>query len=194
MDELVRTLEEYASNADAYVETYRSQSVAALYGNAFFEALTGDRVLDVGCGPGSDLETVAAAGYDVTGLDITPAFLRAARDHVADASLVRGDMRRLPFRTDAFDGVWSSASFLHVPRSDAIETLRAFRRVLGEAGIVFLSVKREATTPGESEDRHFEYYRPNELRALLHDAGLEPRRVRTVDDWISVLAEDAGRR
>lgn len=188
MDELVRTLEEYASNSNAYVEKYRSVSVATRYGDAFFDALEGDRLLDAGCGPGPDLETMVTGGYDVTGLDITPAFLRAAREHVPDASLVRGDMRRLPVRSGAFDGVWSCASFLHVPRSDAIETLREFRRVLDEDGIVFCSVKREATTPGESEDRHFEYYSPDELRSVLREAGLEPRRVRTVDNWVSVLA------
>lgn len=34
----------------------------------------------------------------------------------------------------------------------------------------------------------------DELRSTLRDVGLEPRRVRTVDNWVSVLAEDATHR
>lgn len=197
MDEIARTLEEYESDADAYVRKYRAESVAALYGDPFFDALSGDRLLDVGCGPGPDVSTFESAGYDAVGLDLTPAFLQAARDHEPAASFVRGDMRDLPFDDATFDGVWSSASLLHVPRSDAATTLREFHRVLRPGGVVFCSVKRAPTTSGESEDRHFEYYRAGEIRSLVRDAALEPLAVETEANWVSVLARtgpaDAGR-
>ncbi|WP_247000085.1 class I SAM-dependent methyltransferase [Halosolutus gelatinilyticus] len=193
MDEVSRTLDAYESDPDAYVEKYRSVSIAARFGDAFFDALDGDRILDVGCGPGSDLETMVSAGYDATGLDITPSFLRAASDRLPATSLARGDMRRLPFRNGAFDGVWSCASFLHVPRPDAVETLREFRRVLADAGIVYLSVKRSETEPRDGEDRYFEYYGPDELRSALREAALEPRRVDVHENWVSAIAENAGR-
>lgn len=54
MDEVTRTLETYEGDAEHFVEKYRGGSVPATYGGSFFEALSGDRVLDVGCGPGSD--------------------------------------------------------------------------------------------------------------------------------------------
>ncbi len=188
MSELSRTLEEYESDADAYVRKYCAESVAALYGDLFFDVLAGDRLLDVGCGPGSDVSTFDAAGYDAVGLDLTASFLRAARDRNPTAPFVRGDMRDLPFEDGAFDGVWSSASFLHVPRSDATVTLREFRRVLRPDSVVFCLVKRTPTTPDESRDRHFEYYRPDEIRALLERAAFEPVRVETEENWIRTLA------
>ncbi|SEQ86063.1 class I SAM-dependent methyltransferase [Natrinema salaciae] len=196
MDDVSRTLEEYESDADAYVRKYRSGSIAARYGRPFFEALTGSRLLDVGCGPGADISTFESAGYDVVGLDLTPSFLRAARDSDSTASLVRGDMRRLPFGDGSVDGIWSSASFLHVPRSDAAPTLREFRRVLRPAGVVFLSVKRAPTTPGESNERHFEYYGPEAIGSIVRDAGFEPVVVETEENWVSMVAsaetDDAG--
>lgn len=194
MDEVSRTIDAYESEPDAYVEKYHSESIAADYGDPFLDALDGSRLLDVGCGPGSDLEHLSAVGYDVTGLDITPAFLRAASDRVPDASLARGDMRQLPFRRDVFDGIWSSASFLHVPRSDATRTLREFRRVLTDGGIVYVSVKRFERDLRDADDRYFEYYGPDELRAVIRKSGLEPKRVELDENWVSALAVDAGRR
>lgn len=187
MDEVRRTLDAYESDADAYVEKYLDASVAARYGDEFFDALDGDRILDVGCGPGPDLETFADRGYDVTGIDLTPSFLRAARDQVPDAALARGDMRRLPFEAGSFDGVWASASLLHVPRADATAALREFRRVLDGNGVAFVSVKRGETPGSDPNGRHFEYYRERELRELLADAGLEPFSVRTETNWVSAV-------
>ncbi|GAA0667777.1 class I SAM-dependent methyltransferase [Natronoarchaeum mannanilyticum] len=189
MDEVRRTLDAYESDADAYVEKYLDASVAARYGDAFFDELDGDRILDVGCGPGPDLETFAERGYDATGLDLTPAFLGAARDQVPDAALARADMRRLPFEAGSFDGVWSSASLLHVPRADAAAALREFRRVLDRDGVAFVSVKRGETPGSDPNGRHFEYYRERELRELLADAGLDPVRIETERNWVSAVVE-----
>lgn len=187
MDEVRRTLEAYESGADAYVEKYLDASVADQYGDAFFDELDGDRILDVGCGPGPDLETFAGRGYDATGLDLTPSFLGVAREHVTEAALARGDMRRLPFEAGSFDGVWASASLLHVPRADATAALREFRRVLDGDGVAFVSVKRGETPGSDPNGRHFEYYRERELRALLDDAALEPVNVRTETNWVSAV-------
>ncbi|SDR31251.1 Methyltransferase domain-containing protein [Natronobacterium texcoconense] len=189
MDDASRTLETYESDVDAYVRKYREQSVAVLYGEPFLDALAGDRLLDVGCGPGSDLSTFESAGYEPVGFDLTDGFLRAAGESASSAPLVRGDMRALPFADATFDGVWSSASFLHVPRSDAAETLGEFRRVLRPDGVVFLSVKRASARPEESRDRHFEYYRPDEIRSSVADAGFVPEIVETTEEWIAIVAE-----
>lgn len=187
-DDVDRTLQTYEEGADAFVEKYRSESIAARFGDPFLGMLPGDRLLDVGCGPGSDADVFAQAGYDVIGLDLTPSFVRAADRHVSDGTFLRGDMRRLPFRDGAFDGVWSCASFLHVPRSDASATLREFRRVL-DGGVVFLSVKRPANDVGPDDPRHFEYYEPDEIRSLVSAASFEPRRMTADENWVSIVAD-----
>lgn len=62
------------------------------------------RVLDLACGPGRHAGRLAARGARVTGFDLSmPLLTRARRRLGADAALVRGDMRRLPFRPAAFD-------------------------------------------------------------------------------------------
>lgn len=70
----------------------------------------GARVLDVGCGPGRHAIELAAAGYAVTGIDVSPRFLAIAaedaRSRGIQLSLFEMDAREMPFG-DEFDAVIS---------------------------------------------------------------------------------------
>ena len=63
------------------------------------ELRPGDRVLDLGCGPGLYCEALASRGLDVTGVDISPGSLEHARQAAAEAGLsirfIEGDYRAL---------------------------------------------------------------------------------------------------
>jgi SAM-dependent methyltransferase len=94
------------------------QEVAALI--ELLGLTPGERVLDVGCGPGRHAFALADAGFDVLGVDISPTFVDLARQAAADAaSLGAGtaartgaasfeclDARALPFDGE-FDAVIS---------------------------------------------------------------------------------------
>jgi len=60
------------------------------------------RVLDVGCGAGRHTRAFADRGARCTGLDLSAALLRLARQTTA-APLVRADMRHLPIRPASMD-------------------------------------------------------------------------------------------
>jgi SAM-dependent methyltransferase len=196
MDEVARTRSVYESNSGAFVEKYRSESIAERFGEPFFDALRGARVLDVGCGPGSDSETFAERGYDVTGLDMTPSFLDSAWGNVPAARFALGDMRHLPFESDSFDGVWACASLLHVPREDVPATLAEFSRVLDDGETLYCSLKRGDESGFDGDGRFFERHTADAVRELLVDAGFEPVHVETADaaavasqdGWVQVVA------
>ncbi|MDQ4144502.1 MAG: class I SAM-dependent methyltransferase [Actinomycetota bacterium] len=70
----------------------------------------GQRILDVGCGPGRHSVAFARAGLSVTGVDVSARFLElaadAARSAGVSASFFEVDARRMPF-DDEFDAVVS---------------------------------------------------------------------------------------
>ena len=59
----------------------------------------GDRVLDLGCGPGRHLAALRRLGIAAVGLDLSAGFLAAA----GPGARVRADARRVPFARGCFD-------------------------------------------------------------------------------------------
>lgn len=115
-----------------------------------------DRILDLGCGWGRHLALLRDAGHGLVGLDVSPALLalapatpveeRAAAGAdpaetgplpgAGSASLVAGDMRRLPLADASFDVVLNLATSLGLFLEDAaaVEALAEARRVLRPGG------------------------------------------------------------
>ncbi len=93
--------------------------------------------LDVGSGAGSQalvLADVMGMAGEVIGVDATEELVERARE-VADAAgvskrvrFVEADMRRLPFRDDTFDWLWSSDCVLYHP-GDSRPALQEMLRV-----------------------------------------------------------------
>jgi len=69
--------------------------------------LSGNRLLDVGCGTGKSFLLMLERGWQVTACDISPSMLELARAKVGDAArLSVADMRELPAFGE-FDLVWA---------------------------------------------------------------------------------------
>ncbi|WP_029458808.1 class I SAM-dependent methyltransferase [Solidesulfovibrio alcoholivorans] len=85
----------------------------------------GDRVLDLGCGPGRMLGQLVAQGFRVAGVDRNKASLALAREK--GLPVVRSDLAALPFGDGAFD-----AGILHAVLT-TLATPGVRHGVLGEA-------------------------------------------------------------
>ncbi|MFH5798422.1 class I SAM-dependent methyltransferase [Haladaptatus sp. CMAA 1911] len=193
------TISTYQSAVEEYRELHADRTGVEPLVERFLAAVeetagANARIADVGCGPGWESATFGEHGHDVVGIDLTPNFLRAARDVAPEAMFARMDMRRLAFESRSFDGLWACASFLHVPREDAPETLAAFRRILELGGVCLLSVKHgDGETSGDvydADERRFTLYRPDELRTMVDGADFT---VESVDldpsgSWVQLLA------
>lgn len=83
----------------------------------------GHDYLDVATGSGNAAEAAARRGATVTGLDLVPELIDAARARFADAGLeaefVVGDAGSLPFDDDSFDRVTSIFGVMFAPRQEA---------------------------------------------------------------------------
>ena len=122
----------------AYLELYphRDEEEAARAVALYRERTglaAGARVLDLACGAGRHLQRLRAADLQAVGIDLSAPLLDAARARPGvDGSIVRADMRRLPFAAGTFDGLvnfFTSFGYFLTPEED-IEVLREIRRVL----------------------------------------------------------------
>jgi SAM-dependent methyltransferase len=118
---------------------------------------SGERVIDVGCGAGTDslvaAQMVGPAG-SVTGLDMTPEMLAKARASGAEmgavhVAFVEGEAEAIPFPDESFDVVISNGVIDLVPDKEAV--FSEIGRVLGPGGrlqIADVTIQRPVSEEG----------------------------------------------
>jgi SAM-dependent methyltransferase len=91
--------------------------------------------LDLGCGTGRHATAfLAAAGFQVTGLDLSVRSIEVARRELPAARFLVGDMATIAFPADTFDLVTAFYSIIHLPREEHGRLLRRVARWLRPGG------------------------------------------------------------
>ncbi|GAA2905607.1 class I SAM-dependent methyltransferase [Nonomuraea rubra] len=158
----------------------------------------GARWLDAGCGTGALTAAIleVAEPAEVLGVDTSEGFLAGARARVTDAraGFRAGDMRALPLPAGRFDAVVSglALNFVPDPGRAVAEQVRVAARggvvaayvwdYAGEMGMIRhfwdAAVALDPAAAELDEGRRFPLCRPDGLRALWAEAGLEGVTVR----------------
>jgi SAM-dependent methyltransferase len=152
-------------------------------------AAPGLELLDVATGSGNVAIAAAQAGANVTGLDLTPELLEAARRRAADAELdvrfIEGDAEDLPFESDSFDRVTSCFGVMFAPRHEqaAHELTRVARPGAsiavaawtpdGLVGRTFRAVGAHMPTPPPELKPPVMWGTEDHIRSLFADSGAE---------------------
>jgi ubiquinone/menaquinone biosynthesis C-methylase UbiE len=156
------------------------------WGRATLPHLRGERVLELGHGPGHLLVALEREGFDPVGLDLSPHMGRQAQVRLRSAGLsvppVRGRAQALPFRDGSFDTVVATfpTGFIVDPA-----TLREVTRATSPKGrlVVALGARFEGEglfasfltwvyrVTGQNEPS------PDAFGPWLEEAGLSPRTV-----------------
>ena len=93
--------------------------------------------LDAACGTGRHARTLAGLGYEVIGVDSTPAMLDIAREKLPDADFRIGHLEALPVADASIDLITCALALTHVPALEPV--MQEFARVLRPAGHAVLS-------------------------------------------------------
>ena len=121
---------------------YTQREIAFLAQN---DLLTpGHRILDLACGGGRHSVAMAQRGVVVTGMDLGPAAIAAARRRAKRAGVgvewLQGDLRRLPFKGDFHVVTFIFGCFTEMPRCQAEEVLAGISNSLRPGGTLVLDV------------------------------------------------------
>jgi 2-polyprenyl-6-hydroxyphenyl methylase/3-demethylubiquinone-9 3-methyltransferase len=154
--------------------------------------LAGKRVLDVGCGGGILSDSMARAGAQVLGIDLSVKPLRVAELHAMEAGTEGVEYREIAVEALAveqpagFDVVTCMEMLEHVP--DPASVVRACATLVKPGGWVFLStLNRNAKSfllaivgaeyvlnmLPKGTHEYARFLRPSELAQFCRDAGLE---------------------
>lgn len=161
--------------------------------------LTPGRALDLGCGPGRNALHLAALGYEVDAVDLSPAALgwaaERAREAGAEIRFHLGDAFALAETELAgpYDLIYDSGCFHHLPPHRRVSYLALLDRALAPGGHLALTCFAAGDGGMGSELSDADFYRdarlhgglaytPDALRGIFTGAGLTEVELRRMRD------------
>jgi SAM-dependent methyltransferase len=164
----------------ADLDQYHFEKLHHLLRLVNFDGYAGRRVLDVGCGAGTDLARFAKGGAIVSGVDVSASAVALARQNFAqqglEADLREADGEHLPYDDETFDLVFAHGVVQYTPDGRAL--VEECRRVLKPGAEAVFQVYNRISwlnalsklmkVPLEHEDAPvLRKYSASEFRAML---------------------------
>ena len=136
----------------------------------------GKRVLDLGCGAGRHSILLSKTGFQVVALDLSETALKILEDRLKTVSidnitLVKHEMRELPFMDNYFDGVVCTNVLHHGKLVEIKRAIREVHRVMRKASMVFvvaLSAADFRKGNGKMLERNTYVFTKGEERGIIH--------------------------
>ncbi|MFC1743986.1 class I SAM-dependent methyltransferase [Candidatus Riflebacteria bacterium] len=163
-ENLEMTRQYYEKNADSFFQDTKDLKLDHVY-QPFLSLLpAGGRILDAGCGSGRDSLYFKNLGFKVTAFDASKKLVELG------TSLLGQQVLHLTFEEisfeEEFDGIWASASLLHVPGKKMPVILQKLEKALKNGAFFFCSYKYgmgEKLTRG----RLFNFYNESTFSNLI---------------------------
>jgi SAM-dependent methyltransferase len=114
----------------------------------------GGRALDLGCGPGRNALYLAAAGFAVDAVDLSPTAIAWARERAGDTDIrfLQGNAFTMPELTGPYDLIYDSGCFHHLPPHRRVSYLSLLERSLAPNGHLALTCFASGAMGAEQPD------------------------------------------
>lgn len=185
----------YDQNADEFFNTTCDVDMSQLYTR--FEVYLPEKakVLDAGCGSGRDSKHFLSQHYEVHALDASIEMVKRAKA-LTGLNVEQTLFQDITFQNE-FDGIWTCASLLHVPKKNIHEIMIKFTQALKDNGIWYMSFKH-GDHERKKDNRLFNDYTDESLKDLLSLYKelyikemwiTEDKRPDRDDKWINVIVK-----
>ncbi|HBW35983.1 bifunctional 2-polyprenyl-6-hydroxyphenol methylase/3-demethylubiquinol 3-O-methyltransferase UbiG [Desulfosporosinus sp. BICA1-9] len=155
-------------------------------------------ILDAGCGSGRDSLYFLSKGYKVSAFDASVEMVKLS-SKLTGLTVQHAKFEDLNFNL-VFNGIWASASLLHVDRGTIIDILKKLTAMLDKGGVLFMSFKY-GDKVYKKDDRLFNCYDESsfsemfssipELTILELYRTADVREERTNEFWLSAIVKKA---
>ena len=137
----------------------------------------GSAVQDLGCGSGDPADIEIAKAHQVTGVDISQAQIRLARENVPTGTFIHGDAGSVNFPEATFVAVVSFYTLEHLPREEHQPLLERIYQWLQEGGYLLISTEAAEVEGVVGEwlnvPMFFSCFDPETVKQLVSESGFE---------------------
>jgi len=191
----------YQLNGDSYIKKTMHLDMEEIRARFISLIPAYGHILDLGCGSGRDSRAFLAHGFKITATDASAKIAAITGKFLGQQ--VRIEKAQKLCAREKYDGIWASASLLHIPVSEIESTFNAISTALKPEGIWYMSFKKGAGERWDEHGRFFSDYSIQTLRRLLNKSD----RVEIVDIyektaagsygdecWLNVFLKKSGRK
>jgi len=116
----------------------KNDDFVRLFTKKYIKADKSSKILEGGCGKGHFVYSLNEAGFDSYGIDFAPQIIKKLKLLFPDLHYELGDVRKLEFADDYFDGYWSLGVIEHF--YDGYDDIASeMKRVLKSGGYLFIT-------------------------------------------------------
>ncbi len=121
-------------------------------------------ILDLGAGSGRDSRYFLSKGFNVYAIDSSTAMVKHMKSFMGDN--VQQEAIETFDPVTKFDGIWASASLLHIDKIEIEKVISKYVDVLNKKGVFYMSFKK-GSTEYVDDGRYFNCYDIYSLEKML---------------------------
>lgn len=174
---LEKTIKFYDKNVDEYIKNTADLQNKDWLEKFVLHLIKNAKVLDIGCAYGRDCRYFVKNNFETYGIDLSEKMIEKAKNFELKAKFSVMDMLNLDFKDDFLDGIWCSATLLHISKADTPQAIKEFRRVMKKDGVLYLNLKYgkgEKTIKDmryKDSEKFYSYFEEDEIKKILTDNG-----------------------
>lgn len=159
-----KTIDYYNSNYETFINDTLSIDFSLIQDTFLSYLFPKAHILDFGCGSGRDTKYFLDRGYQVDAIDGSLELCRKASKYTGI------NVKKILFqeldKKEKYDGIWASASILHVKRNELPDIIHRISLATKKDGIIYISFKY-GDFEGERNGRYFTDMTENSMKELL---------------------------